>query len=478
MADLFLDIRDRHIRAIAASNGETRFQRAYLLTAQSEQTTSQRSLQAGELAGILSLIRSDADISLDQAHIIVPSSDVQKEIHRLPRMPQQDAEKLLARKVAEKTGDENPQIHVIPMAIEQAQQEWLLEYVPTTALRDYKSEFSAGRLKLKTATTATAAIFHAIAHIRESIFNAHAIFEINATSVEAYYVSSSSLLMHETLPLGGDDEFRNHQDDERAHKRRIFSILDILHRVNTQFQSAHPMTPLEKVWLCGTESAITELSTTLQDAMDVETSLLSADDTSSFVSLHGFVKAYHENRAVNFIHADLLKRFPLRKKTGMLVYVVTALVTAFFVVTAEYRHHKLLDKDAQTKKQLAAQKASKSASASFAKNLDSLKKLSGSQIVLYPIFRELAMNLPDGVYLEAFNFSSKDTGDKIDIIASFTQNSDLGTRKTLTKLVDLVKQSPYLRHYHEPSVTSVTKAQKKFMVVKFTCEVRPIDPAK
>jgi len=485
MADLFLDIRDRHIRAIVSDNGAIRFQRAYHVPAGGGASkaldgrlTNKLNLGTGELAEILATIRNDAGVGLDQAHVILPSSDIIRDTHRLPRMSQQDAITLLSRKVAEKTGDESPQIGAIPMVIEQNHQEWLVENVSTATLRDYKSEFAGTHIKFKTATSALDATLHAIAHIRESIFNAHAVFEINATSIEAYYVSSTSLLLHETLSLGVDDETNPAPADDRAHKRHVFAILDILYRINSQFQAAHPMTPLQKIWLCGTESNMADLSTTLQDAMDVETVLLSNNDDNDFVALQGFLKAYQSGHITNFIHPDLLRRFPLRKKTGMLVYILSGLLTAFFIVTAEYRHIKLTKQVTAEKKNLAAQKASQSASASFAKNLDYLRKLSGSQVEFYPIFRELAMNLPDGVYLDSFSFSSKEATDTIDITASFLQTSDLGTKKTLTRLMDVMKRSPFLKHYREPSITSVTKASQKTMVVKFTCEVRPLDTAK
>ena len=486
MVDLFLDIRDRLVRAIVSDNGAVLFQQTYPQSPskampagdRKEHTFERLPHNPGELSELIATIRSEANVNLEHAHVILPSAVIHKDAHRLPRMSQQDALTLLTRKLSEKFGEETPQISIIPMGIEQNHQEWLVEYVPSVAIRELKSELSRARIKLKSATSALDATLHAITRIRESIFNAHAIFEINPSGIEAYFVSSTSLLLHETLSLHSDDELHPQMDESRAQKRRIFTILDMLHRINSQFQSAHPMTPLQKVWLCGTEPNIEELSTTLQDAMDIETVLLTNDGNNAFVALHGFMDAYNKGRLTSMIHPDLLRRFPLRKKTGLLVYVLTALLTIIVVITTEYRHHKLTDKATAARKNLAAQKASQAASASFAKNLDLLRKLSGSQIVFYPIFRELAMNLPEGVYLESFVFTNKDTIDTVEMTASFLQTTDLGTRKTLTRLMDSLKQSQYLKIHREPSVTSVTKNSTKTMVMKFTCEVRPVDTAK
>jgi hypothetical protein len=245
------------------------------------------------------------------------------------------------------------------------------------------------------------------------------------------------------------------------------------------------MTPLQKVWLCGTDATIPELATTLQDAMDVETSLLlpagPADDQTleyPFTALKGLQQAYYDDVLVNFMHPDLLRRFPLRKKSGMLIYIATALLAVSVVLTTEYRHVRLKKQADSAKKALIAQKQSQATTASFAKNLDLLRKLSGSQVMFYPIFRELAMNLPDGVYLDSFSYSSKDNHDTVDISATFLHSSDLGTQKTLTRLMESMKRSPYLSHYREPSVISATKDLKKAMTVKFTCEVNPLDTTK
>ena len=88
------------------------------------------------------------------------------------------------------------------------------------------------------------------------------------------------------------------------------------------------------------------------------------------------------------------------------------------------------------------------------------------------------MELPDGVFLDSFVFSGKESHEVIEFTASFPHTNDLGTTKTLSKITEIMKRSPYLNKFREPIVTSVTAGQKKTMTVKFTCEVKPHDPAK
>ena len=485
MADLFLDIRDRNIRSIVSDGGEARFQRSYPLPAlerdarsEDEPSAGGSALLDGELAGIISKIRLEAGISIDQVHLILSAADIQSDTHRLQRMPQAEARKLLIRKTVEKTGQESLQVSLTPMGVEQNSQEWLVEYVPDLTLRAFKKECAAGGLKLKTVTTALDSTLHAIAHIRESIFNADAIYEINTNRIEAYYISASSLLLHESLPISEDENQKNIPGAERSSKKRMFAILNLLYRANQQYLAAHPMTPLQKVWLCGTDTTIPDLCAALQEAMDVETGVISTDSSDDSVVLKGFWSAYQGGLVVNLMNPDLLKRFQLRKRYGMFLYVATLLLALCIVITGEYRHSRLKKQVEAEKKALAALKLSQGSSATFTKNLDLLRRLSGGQVMFYPIFRELAMSLPDGVYLDSVTYSNKENHNTLDISATFLHASDLGTQKILTRLMEVLDRSPYLKHHQEPSITATSRELKKVMTVKISCEVNPRDTAK
>jgi Tfp pilus assembly protein PilN len=489
MADLFLDIRNRAVRAIVAEQGEIRFQQAYPLDTQESENRNQAlsggqsKLREGELSGIIARIRTESSASIDQAHLILPNVNVTFATHRLPKMPHQEALKLVTRKTADQTKEELPQIGLIPMAIDQNSQTWLSEYIPTDILKDYKKEFDSAKVKLKTVSTIPEATLKTIDHIRESIFNAHAIFEINITYVEVYYVSASALLLHETLEISSDDTVMESKDPERILKRRMFTILDLLYHVNAQYLAANPMTPLEKIWLCGADANIPEMTSTLQDAMDVETFLLNDQPEDPvagcrFAVLKGFMKACYDGKAVNFMHPDLLRRFPLRKKSGLLIYIATALLAGSFVVVTEYRHAGLQKKVKLLEKAASSQKASKAASDAVAKNIDTVKKLTSNQVVLYPIFRELATNLPEGVYLDSLTLTDKEGKTTLDLSASFRQSGDLGTEKTLTRLMAAVSQSPYLAVSREPVITTTTKDKQTVVTVKLSSEVRARDAAK
>ncbi len=490
MADLFLDIRDRQVRALVTDGEDVRLRHSSALAALAADGSRETGrheaqadrFQAGELSALISLIKAEGGTALDRGHLIIPPAYVIRSTHKLPRLPQSEALKLITRKVAAESREDEPQVQIIPMDLEQNSQTWLAEYVPTDTLRFLKKEF--GSLRLRSVTTATQSILQAIEPIREAIFNAHAIFEVNAGTIDAYYVSNSSLLLHESLSIPADDDERQtNQDESRSQKRRIFSILDLLYRVNSQYLAANPMTPLQKVWLCGSDPAIPELSSTLMDAMDVEVAILCEQvgetaETCAFVTLKGFVRSQQKGTCANFMHPDLARRFPLRKKTGLFIYLATLIMAIALVWQTELRISRLKKQVAAAKKNQAQQKGQAAAAAAIAKNLENLRQLTGNQVTFYPILRELAMNLPDGVDLEGLAYSRKEALGQLEISASFPHSGDLGTSRIISRLMAVMDNSPFLARHQEPQISITASGTQKRVAVKFICEVRPHDQAK
>lgn len=490
MADLFLDIRGRLARALVAENGEVRFHGTYDLDTDPTGAVKEEGknpggddhLREGEIAFVLNLLRTECSTKLEQAHVIVPDSYVIRSTHKTPHMPQAEALKLIRRKIAAEVREEEPQIQISPLASVANTQTWLVEYISSDTLRFLKREF--GRVRPRTVTTGTNAILNIMDPVRESIFNAHAVFEINESCIEAYYISSSNLLLRETLLVSDeDDERQTARVTEQSQKWRFFAILDLLYRSTAKYLAANAMTPLQKIWLCGTDQSISELSGALRDAMDTETVMLcdqeqGMTETCPFAAVSGFMLAIREGRAVNFMHPDLLRRFPLRKKTGLLIYIGSAILVTAFAVMTEARLAGLKSRLALTKKEHAASTAANSASSTVAKNLEKLRQLTGSHIVFYPLLRQLAMELPDGVYLDGLTYSLKDKGSQLELTATFSHSDELGAKKTLSQLMEMLRKSPHLTKHSEPAVTIAAKGAVKLVTVKLNCEVVSSDQAK
>lgn len=479
MADIYLDIRDRHIRTIVSDSGQIRFQNSYPVHPAAGGSSDEATLPAeGELARVIAAVRADAATGIEQAHLIIPSSEVATGLHKLPRMPQEEVRKLLTRKAAGAGEDDDTRINLIPMDHDQSQQEWLSERVSPEVLKKYKKELSAGRVKLKSVTSVLDATLYAVSHIRESIFNAHAVYEITPTSIEAYYLSSTCLLQHETIHIAEPEDGKESKDQDRVQKRQMFAILDLLHKVNSRYQSSHSLTPLEKVWICGSHPILAGLPEALQDAMDVEAALLPNEQDAPYAVLQGYWKASLQGIAVNLVSTDLMRRFPLRKRTGMIIYTASILLTLALIASTEYRIKALKQQSLDSKKSLAALKTTQTASPAFIKNLDLLRSLTGKQVLFYPIFRELAFKLPDGAYLDSFDYHIKDNRNLLALSVTFTESERLGEQKTLSKLMETLDFSTYLHSHQEPTIVSQTKNGRKSLNAKFLCEVNASDTTK
>ena len=147
------------------------------------------------LKQIIGQIRSDIKNSIDSTHLIIPSDEVTIATHQLPKMSRQDAQKLIGRKITAETKEEFPPFTIIPAASDQKTQTWCSLYVPTATLRDYHKAFSACRMRLSSITTPVNAMIDAFRSVREAIFNAHAIFEIQRGFIEAWSTTTGAPLV-------------------------------------------------------------------------------------------------------------------------------------------------------------------------------------------------------------------------------------------------------------------------------------------
>lgn len=439
------------------------------------------------LRQIINQIRADIKTSIDSVHLIIPSDEVIMASHQLPKMARLDAQKLIGRKLSSETKEEFPPFSIIPGASDQKTQTWYSLYIPSGTLREYHKAFSSCRMRLTSITTPVNAMIDAFHSVREAIFNAHAIFEIQRGFIEAFYISADGLLHFQRLPYASaaTNKEISAEEAEKILKQKIFKIINTIFSVNSQYQSSHPGTPVQMAWVCGLESGLEEIATALKEAMGIEVGIAPAmptglPDESGYVPLAGFAAALQRNSATTYSVADFFKRFPLRKTSGSIVYTVTACAAllAFTLTERDYRSHLKQLKQMQQPTDPKLAKNKPGASTAYAKNLDALKKLTTRQIVFYDLFRELASDLPDGVYLENLEFHLKDDKGIIDITAVARLDDRIAENMLLSRLMAMFDRSPTLKYHREPSITVISKDKDRFLKISVACEVNPIDSKK
>ncbi|MBC7964117.1 MAG: PilN domain-containing protein [Steroidobacteraceae bacterium] len=443
----------------------------------------------GDLAfkEIIGKIRSDINNAIDATHLIIPADDVVIATHQLPKMSRQDAEKLIGRKISAESREEFPPFSIIPSASDQKTQTWYSLYVPTTTLQDYRKAFAACRLRLTSITTPLNAMIEAFRNVREAIFNSYAVFEIQHGFVEAYYISADGLLLFQRLPYktAANSPEGGAEDGEKSQKFKLFKIIDTIFRINSLYQSAHPQIPVQMAWVCGLESDLEAIATALNEAMGLEVGIAPAMPTglpeeSGYVPLAGFAAALQNGTAVSYSAADFFKRFPLRKTSGVAIYAATTLVAllAFGLTETEYRKLNNRAKRFPQHQNPKQTPGKKTAPAAHTRNPDSLRKLTARQFVFYILFRELANDLPDGVFLENLEFHLKDETGLVDITAVARLDNKIGESMLLSRLVAMLDRSPTLKNHREPSITVVDKDKERYLKITVTSEVNPLDKTK
>ncbi|MDU0459965.1 MAG: hypothetical protein RW306_14670 [Geobacteraceae bacterium] len=436
---------------------------------------------------VVKQIFSDIRDSIDATHLIIPADDVVIATHQLPKMSRQDAEKMIARKISTESREEFPPFSIIPAASDQKSQNWYSLYVPTSTLLDYRKVFSSARLRLSSITTPVNAMIDAFRSVREAIFNSHAVFEIHRGFVEAYYISADGLLHFQRLPYSGSESSRetSPEETEKAQKFKLFKIIDTIFKINSHYQTAHPQIPVQMAWICGLDSDLDNIATALKEAMGLEVAIAPAmptglKDESGYVPLAGFASSLQNGTAVGYSAADLLKRFPLRKTSGVIIYTLTTLAAllAFSLTEREYRQ--LNNQVKQLKQSNSAQKGRNNASASsaYTKSLEALKKLTARQFVFYDLFRELANDLPDGVFLEDLEFRLKDDKGLLGITATARLSDNIGESRLLSRVMVMLDKSPTLANHSEPVITVVSREKDRYLKISVTSEVSPLDKTK
>lgn len=512
MNTLIIDIRETSLRAVLSADGVLEYCRTFdfeplapvsLETATNEQESKLKHAPAADnpyliyydiedkspwdlaLKQIVTQIRSDIKSDIDSTHLIIPSDEVTMVAHQLPKMARADAEKLIARKLTVETKEEFPPFAIIPSLADQKTQTWYSLYIPTATLKDYQKAFATSRMRLTSITTPVNAMIDAFRGVREAIFNAHAIFEIQRGYIEAFYISADGILHFQrqqytyTTPHGE----ANSEEADKSQKQKIFNILNSIFSINSLYQSTHKTTPVQMAWVCGLESGLDDIATALKEAMGIEVGIAPViptglPDESSYVPLAGYAAALQSNSATSYAPADFFRRFPLRKTSGLIIYAVTTTAALLAYALTEMDYQKLRK---QAKPQVAATgKPGNSAlpANNYAKNIDAIKKLTTKQLLFYPLFRDLASNLPDSIYLDNFEFHLKGDKATIDITAQARLDDKLPESMVLTRFVTMLDQSAILKKHREPNITVSNKDKERSIKITVSSEVNPFDTTK
>lgn len=513
MNTLIIDIRENGLRALLSNDGLPEYCRTFDFeatplpdtdTRHTEETTIRHTPASDNpyllyydtgktnawnlvLNQIIKEIRSDVKSSIDSTHLIIPFDEVRIATHQLPKMSHADSLKLIERKVSAESKEEFPPFSIIPASSDQKTQTWFSLYIPSITLKDYRKAFASCQLRLSSITTPVNAMINAFQSVRDAIFNTYAVFEIHRGFVEAYYITVDGILHFERLPYaktsaspdGGAEEA------DKSQKLKLFKIINTIFRINSNYQSTNPQIPVQMAWVCGLESGLADIAEALKEAMGIDvatapTKPTGLPDESGYVPLSGFASALLHGSATSYSAADFFRRFPLRKTSGIFIYAISA-CAALLTFTLTEREFRNLTKQAKQLQQATDSKTGRSrssAASAYTKNIEALQKLTSRQIVFYNLFRELATELPDGLYLENLEFQLKDNKGIINITAFSRLDDKLAETMLLSKYMAMFDRSPHLKNHREPNITVIAREKERLLKITVTSEVSPLDTTK
>ncbi|HIJ80632.1 MAG TPA: hypothetical protein HPP76_02865 [Desulfuromonadales bacterium] len=482
MNSLIVDIRETVVRAVVCINDIPGYHRTFPFKGpEGEGGLLTHPEGALTLPEILAAIRKECGSTIDEANLILPARDVTLTQETTPRVSVEDAEKIIRRKISGQTNEEFPPFSILPSTVDQKTQHWNVLHVPTATLKQYIKLFSGARLKLKNITAPLNAIDDSFRSIRESIFNAHAVFDIVGGYVDACFISSDGVIRTECLPYLKDVSTAGHEPtDEKALKHRLFHIIDTIFRIHSHFQIDNKNIPVQLAWVCGDIHGLDDIAEAVKEAMSIEVAIAPAmptgmPDESGYVPLIGFMAALQNGTATTYTPAAFLKRFPLHKTYGIAIYALTGLLAIFTVAVTETEYRRL---KARSKSATAQSGKPSSAAVGYAKLQDSLKKLIAPQFIFYHFFRDLANNLPNGVFLDNLEYHFKDDKGVLEATARFPVNARTSKTALLSRLNTMFNRPPAVKKIAEPKMTVDTVNTQRQQKITFTSEVVPLDTKK
>jgi len=467
---IFIDQRGQQLRALVTDGS-----RVLATTTSPGPLDSPRGLQ-----DLVAKLVAKAGRKPESAHLVIADDQVEFSTYRLQEMPQADVKKIVLRSISAATGEKEPIFRLTPLAPQQDKDVFLAEQIPRETVLRLRQHFAESGLQLASISTGLQANLAAFTVHRDEILQAHAIFDISPEAVTATFLSSTEVLHHETQSIQETDRDSSSDDEAgrgRALKRRLFSILNVIHGIYSQYMLANPLSPVEKVWLCGPESAIEGLTESLFDAMDVEVAtfdLLAGQgyESLAFTPLAGLVTAQGKAGYVNFIPDEILKPVRVGNRTlALAAGGIVALALLAIAVASQLEIGRLERQIKNESAEVLALQVAAEAERGQAESLRFLKKLNDSAPPLYAILGEIANRLPAEIQLDGLNYRQENDIEEMELLAVTRHATPWQNERIFTALMTSLDGSQHIACKQEPDIAMLRSGEEKLIKIKVTCQM-------
>lgn len=415
-----------------------------------------------------------------EAHLLIAADQVKFSTFRLQEMPRADIEKIVQRSITTATGEKEPIFRLTPLVPEQEKDVFLAEQIPRETITRLTQLFSAAHLRLASISTALQATLLSFAPHRDSILQAQAIFDISSESVTATFISPTELLYQETVAIRENDrdgEVPDEADAARVIKRQLFTILNVIHGLYSQYMMANPHSPVEKVWLCGPGAEIAGLEDSLVDAMDLTVAPLdllagTMEESRAFTPLAGLIHGCQQNSYVNFALAEKTSAASEgHRKRNFLVAGVIGLLLVAIGMTAFLEIQRLEKRLVRERAELQSLQSMAVSEQSRSANLHFLRQLNDEAPPFYSIMKEVAERLPAEIQLDGVNLDQRDDGAMLEILAVTRHRTPWENTRIFTSLMAALDGVQLLECSQNPDIAMLSVGKEKLIKLKVNCRI-------
>ncbi len=437
---------------------------------------------ASALQELVAVLFAKAGRKPEQAHLLIAADQVKLSTYRLQEMQLADGMKIIQRSLITTTGEREPIFRLTRLAPQQDKDVFLAEQIPRETVAHFQQLFAQAHMRLASISTTLQANIAAFAPYRDDIIQAQAIFDISPDAVTAIFLSSTEVLHLETLAIRDTDrepEGDDAADAGRTLKRRLFAVLNVIHGLYSQYMLANPLSPVEKVWLCGPGAEIAGLAESLVDAMDIEVAsfdLLAGkiDGSQPFNTLAGLVRAQGRKDYVNFLSAE--KTQPSQSSSRVLAFFAAGLVALSCIAVwgvSSYEIFRLERSLASERSEIKRLQAAAAATQGRVATLQFLKQLEVTSPPLAEVFREIAIRLPSEIQLDGINFLQGDEVGTLEVQAVTPHRTPWHNERIFTSLMASLSSVPHLQCNQNPDIAMLRMGDEKLIKLKVSCRMLP-----
>jgi|GEM_PF-6312343 len=419
---------------------------------------------------------TDAGGRRGRINIILPSNIVKYNSYQLPAMDLEDAKKVVTRELSKELGANNFSMGIrrvlknIP-----GKQEILAEYALKSDIKHYIDFLKACGIRPAVVTTSLEGIISLFGHIRPKTNGNEAILEVGRNFIEIIVFNDSRLVNYKKIQMAPvDNEKLANQDlgPDQITKIKMYTIVDALYNFVMETGSGSEDDKISHLWISGlgsiehgTTGCVTEglgVDCTVMNPLDIN-----VEHPGIYTAIAGVSMLRQSDTVINLLSDDM--KHPGSKAINKAILAASLTIYSGLIIGGAF-FLSLSEKEARTAhdKAVAMQKSIKHAASENGKGEeDEIRHISQTDRYLYPIFRDIANNIPERITLGQIETEILQGKMVMRISASLDSNVKDTGPAPLLRFSKALEDTGRLRLTGSPDISSAEAGSKFSMKAAF-----------